>query len=64
MLASVHSAGAERVVLNVANGLCGSARVILALVRPVGPLLAEIDPRVEIVDLGGRLRWGWRLLCG
>lgn len=52
--------GANRVLLLLANGFAGAGRrVDLVLASAKGPLLADVDPRVRVVDLrsrGGVLR--------
>lgn len=45
--------GAERVAVLLLNGLAADHDVTLVLARREGPYLADLDPRVEIRDLGG-----------
>lgn len=46
--------GAERVVVLLLNTLARDHRVSLVLARAEGPYLADLDPSVEVHDLGGR----------
>jgi glycosyltransferase involved in cell wall biosynthesis len=47
--------GAERSMVNLANGLAGGGfRVDLVLSRKEGPYLSKIDPAVRLVDLGAK----------
>lgn len=53
VLASFGSGGAERVLLNLAAGLADrGVHVSLIVLDTRGPLAAEVDPRVELIDLG------------
>lgn len=55
VIASFGSGGAERVLLNIAAGLCDlKVRVRLLVLDPAGPLRAELDDRVEVVELARR----------
>ena len=55
VLASFGSGGAERVLLNVAAGLCDRGiRVRILVLDATGPLRDGLDPRVELVELGRR----------
>lgn len=55
ILASFGSGGAERVLLNLSRGLADrGVRVVLIVLDTRGPLARELDPRVELVDLGRR----------
>ncbi len=55
LLTNLKLGGAERVAVNLANGLRKSAwDVDLVLVDAAGELLREIDPQVRIVNLSGR----------
>lgn len=53
--------GAERVVVNLANGLVARGhQVDMVLLRPGGELLDELSPRVRVVSLGvERIRHGF-----
>jgi glycosyltransferase involved in cell wall biosynthesis len=50
--------GAERVAVLLLNGLVKDNDVTLILARREGPYLDSIDPRVRIVDLGGKRTFG------
>lgn len=55
VLPSFGSGGAERVVLNLAAGLATRGETVrLIVLDGRGPLRDQVDPRVEIVDLGRR----------
>lgn len=65
LLRDLSGGGAERVTVNLANELAARGyHVDLVLFRPTGPLLAIIDPVVNVVDLGvSRYRWSlWPLI--
>lgn len=52
LVASMDVGGAERVALNLANGLSASGVAVdLVLVRRQGELLSEVSPKVRVVDL-------------
>lgn len=64
-LPSLRGGGAERVMVQLANGFAARGhRVDLVLVAAQGPYLAEVSPKVRVVDLGRRrLRAGlWPLM--
>ena len=52
-LQDLSGGGAERVAVLLMNELVQSGPVSLVLARREGPYLADLDPSVEIVDLGG-----------
>ena len=55
VLASFASGGAERVMLNLAAGMVArGVRLRMLVLDRHGPLADEVDPRVEVVDLGRR----------
>ncbi len=47
-------------IVSLANRLSSRHRVLLAVVRTAGPLRNELDDAVELIDLGGRLKWFFR----
>jgi glycosyltransferase involved in cell wall biosynthesis len=62
-LQDLSGGGAERVAVLLMNALAASNRVSLVLARREGPYLADLDPAIEVVDLGGVRTAGgiWRL---
>jgi glycosyltransferase involved in cell wall biosynthesis len=62
-LQDLNGGGAERVAVLLMNALARSNRVSLVLARREGPYLADLDPAIEVVDLGGvrTARGIWRL---
>ena len=49
---SLVGGGAERVMVNIANGLANrDVDLDLVLVNAIGPFLAEVSPRVRVIDL-------------
>jgi glycosyltransferase involved in cell wall biosynthesis len=54
-LSDLYGGGAERVMLNLANGLVAhNLDVDLILVRKFGQYISQIDPKVRVVDLQGK----------
>lgn len=54
-LPSLAGGGAERVFVQLANGLASdTTNVDLVLAEKAGPYLGEIDPQVRVIDLGCR----------
>ncbi|MDR3265492.1 MAG: glycosyltransferase, partial [Synergistaceae bacterium] len=54
LLRDLGEGGAEHSSLRLANGLARDGlKVVLFVFRRRGPLLAEVHPKVEVVDLGG-----------
>ncbi len=54
-LPNLQGGGAERVMVMLANGFAERGLAVdLVLARVEGPCLADVGPRVRVVDLGGR----------
>lgn len=52
---SLHGGGAERMMVNLANDIASRGFAVdLVLAEAAGPYLAEVAPRVVVVDLGAR----------
>lgn len=57
LLPKFSAGGAERIVITVANVLSERYEIYLAVIQAKGPLKAEVNSSVHIVDLGGKLAW-------
>lgn len=64
LLANAHGGGAERALIHVAGAMARRGRdVDLVLQRAVGPLMPEVDPAVNVVELRrSRLLTAWPAL--